>query len=318
MAVFAKVVDMNGFSAAARALHVPKAAVSRALSELESELGVRLLERTTRRLKLTPAGEVLLPHCRRILEATAAVREAAAQLATVRAGSLRVRADPTWGRVLLTPLVPRFLESYNAIALDVELGVVDLNVADPIGVNPADVEARATNGQPQSSQAQGWDVALRVGASDHPAWVSRVLGSPPALLCATPAYLHRAGAPAIPEDLARHELLAPAQDTQRYVLRFANGNRRAEVTLTPKLAVNDPALIHASTAAGLGIGLLPEFLCRQGLAAGKLRRVLPDWELPEQPPLCAIIPVRLAQDRRVLALVDFLAANLVPALAHHR
>ena len=81
------------------------------------------------------------------------------------------------------------------------------------------------------------------------------------------------------------------------------------------MAVNDPALLHSSTAAGLGIGLLPEFLCKQGLATGKLKRVLEDWELPEQPPLCAITPARLAQDVRVIALVDFLAANLVPALA---
>jgi LysR family transcriptional regulator AphB len=83
----------------------------------------------------------------------------------------------------------------------------------------------------------------------------------------------------------------------------------------PKLAVNDPALLHASVAAGLGIGVLPEFLCRQGLAAQRLKRVLPDWRPPEQAPLCAVFPGRLAADERVKAFVDFLAANLVPALA---
>jgi LysR family transcriptional regulator AphB len=87
------------------------------------------------------------------------------------------------------------------------------------------------------------------------------------------------------------------------------------VTVRPKLAVNDPALLHSATAAGLGIGLLPEFLCRQGLMAQKLRQVLPDWELPAQAPLCAVYPARLAEDPRVKALVDFLAANIVPALA---
>lgn len=292
MAVFAKVVDMNGFSAAARALKVPKAAVSRSISQLEAELGLKLLERTTRRLHLTPAGEVLLPHCRRILGESDAVRETALQLGAQHGGTLRVRGDATWGRVLLTPLVPRFLERFSDIPLDVELGAFD---EDPL--------------------ADSWDVALRVGASDNPALVSRALGSPPALLCATPAYLQKRGAPTIPEELDRHDLLTPAQDAQRHVLRFVQGNRRAEVTITPKLAVNDPALLHSSTAAGLGIGLLPEFLCKQGLATGKLKRVLEDWELPEQPPLCAITPARLAQDVRVIALVDFLAANLVPALA---
>lgn len=292
MAVFAKVVDMNGFSAAARALKVPKAAVSRAIAQLESELGVRVLERTTRRLHLTPSGEVLLPHCRRILAEAETVRETALQLGAKHGGTLRVRCDATWGRVLLSPLVPRFLERFGDITLDVELGSID---ADPQGAT--------------------WDVALRVGASNDPGLVSRVLGSPPALLCATPAYLQKRGMPTKPEDLDQHDVLTPAYDAQRCVLRFVNGTRRAEVVIAPKLAVNDPALLHSSVAAGLGIGLVPEFLCRQGIAIGKLRRVLEDWELPEQEPLCAVSPARLAQDSRVIALVDFLAANIVPALA---
>ncbi len=292
MAVFAKVVDLNGFSAAARALKVPKAAVSRSVAELESDLGLRLLERTTRRIHLTPAGELLLPHCRRILEESLQVREAALQLLTKHDGTLRVRADATWGRVLLTPLVPRFLERFADITLEVELGATD-----------------------QDLRQHGWDVALRVGASADSALISKVLGSPPALLCATPAYLQKRGVPARPEDLDQHDLLTPGYPEQRCVLRFVNGSRRAEVAVAPKLAVNDPALLHSSTAAGLGIGLLPEFLCRQGLASGKLRRVLEDWELPEQEPLCAVSPGHLAQDKRVIALVDFLAANIVPALA---
>ena len=85
--------------------------------------------------------------------------------------------------------------------------------------------------------------------------------------------------------------------------------------MRPKLAVNDPALLHASVAAGLGIGLLPEFLCRAGLMAQKLKRVLPDWELPPQAPLCAMFPATLAEDARLKAFVEFVAANLVPALA---
>ena len=292
MAVFAKVIDLNGFSAAARALKVPKAAVSRSIAQLEADLGLRLLERTTRRIHLTPAGEVLLPHCRRILAESDAVRETAMQLAVRHEGRLRVRAEATWGRVLLAPLVPRFLERFGDITLDVEIGTIE---DDP--------------------QATLWDVALRTGASQDTALVSRVLGSPPALLCATPAYLQKRGTPQRPEDLDQHDVMTPAYDQQQCVLRFVHGNRRAEVTIAPKLAVDDPALLHSSAAAGLGIGLLPEFLCRQGLATGKLRRVLADWELPEQDPLCAVSPVRLAQDARVTALVDFLAANIVPALA---
>ena len=292
MATFAKVVDLNAFSAAARALKEPKAGVSRAIADLERELGLKVLTRTTRRIRLTPAGEQLLPHCRAILEAAERVQQRAAELTELRQGPLRVLADTTYGRVLLAPLVPRFLERFPAIPLEVELG---------------DVRDAARTGD--------YEVTIQAGTDAAEGRVSRVLGAPPAILCATPAYLLKHGTPATPAELEAHALLTPDGDGPLYALRLAQGLRRAEITVRPKLAVNDPALLHASVAAGLGIGLLPEFLCRQGLATQKLRQVLPEWELPEQEPLCAVYPARLAEDARVIALVDFLSANIVPALA---
>ena len=293
MATFAKVIDLNGFSAAARALGVPKAAVSRAIAELEQELGVPLMTRTTRRIRLTPAGERLLPGCRAILASTDEVRRLAAELIESRHGPLRVLAETTYGRVLLAPLVPRFLERYPQIPLDVELGEVD------------------------AVSSAHYDLIIRTGVDPDGERVSKVLGIPPTLLCATPVYLQKAGGePATPADLPRFDLLTPeVPQGGNFVLRLANGQRREEVSLRPKLAVNDPALLHSAVAAGLGIGLLPEFLCKQGLAAQRLRRVLPDWSPPEQAPLCAVFPGRLAADERVRSFVDFLSANLVPALA---
>lgn len=299
MAVFAKVVDLNGFTAAARALKVPKAGISRAVSELEAELGLSLMTRTTRRLTLTPVGEQLLPLCRSILEATEQVRQRAVELAVTREGPLRVLADATYGRVLLAPLVPRFLERHPHIPLEVELGEIG-----PEALATCDLVLRAAEPPPPAAEGT------------LPDTVCRVLGTPPAILCATPAYLQKAGIPGAPEDLDRFELLTPESAAgPLVVLRLAHGNRRAEITVRPKLAVNDPALLHASVAAGLGIGLLPEFLCRAGLMAQKLKRVLPDWELPPQAPLCAMFPATLAEDARLKAFVEFVAANLVPALA---
>ncbi len=291
LATFAKVVDLNGFSAAARALKVPKAAVSRAVADIERELGVQLLTRTTRRIKLTAAGTQLLPHCRSILESVERVRQRAAELTTRREGPLRVLADTAYGRVLLGPLVPRFLESFPDIPLEVELGDGGSGEFDVV------VRAEAVPSSP-----------------DH---IARELGAPPTVLCATSAYLARNPAPTKPEELEAHSLLTPdTGDGPIFVLRLTQGAlRRAEVAVRPKLAVNDPALIHAAVVSGLGIGVLPEFLCRQGLALQKLRPVLAEWSLPNQSPLCAVYPARLSQDRRVNALVDFLAANIVPALA---
>lgn len=289
LAVLAKVVDLNGFSAAARALGVPKAAVSRAVADLEKSLGAKVLERTTRRISLTHAGRLLYPHAKRIVEETDAARSAISRLQAPTSGPLRVIADPTYGRVLLTPLVPRFLESFPDIPLEVAMDAPD--------------------------SAEGWDVAIRTRTSTESEAAYRVLGAPPALLCATPAYLQQRGTPSRPEDLRAHDLLTPeATDLPQYRLRLERGAQRAEVLLSSKLAVNDPAVLHAATAAGLGIGLLPEFLCRQGLATGRLKPVLPEWTLPPAAALYALYPAALEADLRVQRFVDFLAANIVPAL----
>jgi LysR family transcriptional regulator, regulator for bpeEF and oprC len=290
LAVLAKVVDLNGFSAAARALGVPKAAVSRAIADLEKSLGVKVLQRTTRRISLTHAGRLLYSHAKRIVEESEAARAVIGKLHAPISGPLRVVADPTYGRVLLTPLVPRFLESFPDVPLDVAMDVPD--------------------------RAEGWDVAIRTRSPAESGFTFRLLGAPPALMCATPAYLQQRSAPARPEDLRAYELLTPeATDPPHYRLRLERGSQRAEVLLSPKLAVNDPAVLHAATAAGLGIGLLPEFLCRQGVATGRLRQVLPEWTVPPPAALYAIYPAALEADLRVQRFVEFLAANIVPALA---
>lgn len=290
LAVLAKVVDLNGFSSAARALGVPKAAVSRAIADLEQSLGVRLLERTTRRLSLTAAGRLLYPHAKRMIEECDAARAAIARLRAPATGPLRIISDPTYGRVLLTPLVPRFLESFPDIPLEVTLDVI--------------------------GEQDTWDVAIRARAAEDPILKHRALGAPPALLCATPAYLERRGRPARPEDLRGHDLLTPeSAELPEFRLLLTRASRRAEVTVSPKLAVSDPGVLHAATAAGLGIGLLPGFLCRQGLATGRLEPVLPDWTAPPAAALYALYPAALEADARVQRFVEFLAASVIPALA---
>ena len=291
LAMLAKVVDLNGFSAAARALGVPKAAVSRAVADLEKSLGVRVLERTTRRVALTAAGRLVYPHARRLGEEADAARAAIGKLQSPDARPLRVAADPTYGRVLLAPLVPRFLEAFGNVPLEVALDAQQLALGT-------------------------WDVAVRTRPPADSGCVQRLLGAPPALLCATPAYLQQRGVPERPDDLRAHELLTPdAAELPEFRLQLARGSQRAEVPLAPKLAVDDPAVLHAATAAGLGIGLLPEFLCRQGLATGRLKAVLPEWSVPPAAALYALYPCALESDARVQQFVDFLAANIVPALA---
>ncbi len=290
LAVFARVIELNGFSAAARAYRVPKVAISRAIADLEKSMGVQLMKRTTRRIFLTAAGDAVLPHARAIGVEVEKVRQLAETFANKTSGPLRVVADPTYGRILLAPLVPRFLDSFPDIALDVVLDADD---------------------------SVDWDVAIRAGVNTDPKLGSRLLGAPPAVLAATPAYLTKHPPPDRPEGLRDHALLTPASEGAEYRFQMTKASARAEVRVRPKLSVDDPAVLHSATVAGLGIGLLPEFLCRQGVATAKLRRVLADWQAPSAAPLYAVFPAGLEDDIRVKSFVEFAAANIVPALANH-
>jgi DNA-binding transcriptional LysR family regulator len=313
MAAFAHVAELKSFTAAAGALGVPKVAVSRAILSLERRLGTRLLTRTTRRVALTPAGALLRPHSQRLLVEVEAVRMRFAPAGAAER-RLRVIVDPGYGRLLVTPLIPRFLERYP----DFELQVV---VIDTLPSEPG----------------EDWDLlvcndASPILAAQHPSLTRTPLGSPPLLLCATPAYLARHGRPRTPAQLAEHSVLRALQtladaESAPGMLRLRRdragrggreGGRREgedqQLRLRPALQVNDPALVHASTAASLGIGVLPEFLCRQGLAMGKLERVLPEWSVAAPLRLQAMYPAERAGSPAIRQFVEFLLANMVPVL----
>ncbi|MGB8694298.1 MAG: LysR family transcriptional regulator [Steroidobacteraceae bacterium] len=288
LAAFAQVVELGSFTAAARSLGVPKVAVSRAVQSLEARVGTRLLTRTTRRVALTDAGRALLPCASRIAQAADNARQLVTPLTEHRAG-LRVLADPAYGRLLLSPLLPRFLESYPDIPLEVEM----------VGVLP-------------DEPGEQWDVLIQNGPPRREHLVGTALGRPPVILCATPAYLKAHPAPEQPAELAQHAVLVPGQSVTQ--LRLHRGRQQAQVPLTPRLIVTDPSVVHAATAAGAGIGVLPEFLCRQGLAMVKLTRVLPDWQVADLLELYAVTDLRRAGLEAVKALIGFFSANMVPVL----
>jgi DNA-binding transcriptional LysR family regulator len=323
MAAFAHICELKSFTAAARALGVPKVAVSRAILSLERRLGTRLLNRTTRVVRLTPAGALLQPHSARLLAEVEAVRRRFAP-ATNQQRRLRVIVDPGYGRLLVTPLIPRFLERYG----NIELQVV---VIDTLPV----------------TAGADWDLLVCNAVAPLPSTLTRTpLASPAMMLFATPAYLSRHGRPRSPAQLREHSVLRaldiPTHGATTHVdanteslpatlnLRRESVGRRGpsraadsdgegkgelqQVRLRPALQVNDPALVHASTAAGLGIGVLPEFLCRQGLALGKLERVLPEWSVIEPLQLQAVYAADQESSTATRQFVEFLLANMVPAL----
>lgn len=289
LATLGKVLELGSFTAAARAIGIPKVRVSRSIASLEKRLGVRLLERTTRRLSLTPAGALIQPHCARIV----ADAETAARLMR-RSGEpgaeLRILADNAWGRLLVTPLVPRFLE---------------LDASRPLRFSVVDE-------LPQEPDPD-WDVLICNGAPTNATLASRPLGQPELILCATPTYLQTHGTPQNPAELAQHALLiAGPADTTR--LTLVRGQEQRGVGIVPRLLVPDPQVVHASTAASLGIGVLPEFLCRQGLAMNRLQRVLAPWTASQLLDLRAVCDARRFEEPAIRQFIDFMAAQMVPVL----
>lgn len=287
MAIFARVVELNGFTAAARKLQVPKVRVSRAVSLLERELGLRLLERTTRRISLTAAGRSILSHCQRVALEVEAARAALQPVAD--GASLRVLMDQGYGRLLVAPLVPRFLERFPQVALRL---ISSEDLAD----------------------GAGFDVALRGDGVVAEGETASVLGSPPMILCAAPGYLAGKPVPQTPSELGAHALLWAGSGAEP-VLRLAKDGGTVVVPGQPRLMSQDLNALHSAVAAGLGIGVLPEFLCRNGLAMKRLVRLLPDWQVADRVELLAVSPAERATDPAVRSFVDFLAANIVPALA---
>ena len=273
--VFARVVEHGGFTAAAARLGQSPSAVTKTISRLEDELGTQLFNRSTRRLRTTDFGQEFYERSVRILAELEDAEAAIKRGSGVPRGSIRAVLPLSFGRVPLE------------VALDAQ------------------------------QLAQGtWDVAIRTHPPADETIGRRLLGAPPALLCATPQYLQQRGTPERPDDLRLHDLLTPeASELPEFRLHLSRNAQRAEVPLSPKLSVDDPAVLHAAAAAGLGIGLLPEFLGRQGLATGRLKAVLPEWSVPPAAALYALYPSALESDARAQQFVDFLAANIVPALA---
>lgn len=284
MRVFAGVADAGSFVAAADALGMSKAAVSRHVSDLEQRLGARLMQRTTRRLSLTGEGEVFLARCRDIL---ASVEESEAEISTRAAsasGLLKISVPVSFGTRHLAPLWSDFLAAHPRLTLDVHLGdrAVDL------------VE-------------EGFDLAVRIARLPDSSLVSRKLASTRLVLCAAPSYLKRRGKPRHPDDLATHDVIGYSlfSTPGQWLLEGPQG--LVTVRTRPRLWTNNGDASVAAAVRGAGIDLQPTFLIAGELADGRLVEVLPDYRAAELG-IYALYPTRKFVLPKVRALVEYLSA----------
>lgn len=285
IALFLRVLDLGSISAAARSLDLSVAVASQRLKRLERDLGVRLLHRTTRQLHPTPEGMVLAEQGRALVEDLEALTGGLRQAGTGVVGTLRVTMSSTFGRLYVSPLLPAFLARHPGVRVSVDL-----------------------NDQRVDLVSAGLDLAIRIGALDDSSLVARKLATNRRVLCASPEYLRRHGAPTVPADLEQHPclLLVGAQGRQDS-WRLGDG-RGGEVTVrvSGPIESNQGELLRDASVAGLGIALHSTWHICDDLRAGRLQVVLPEYPVADTG-IHAVMPQRRLVPPRVRAFVDFLA-----------
>jgi DNA-binding transcriptional LysR family regulator len=286
LAIFAKVVELRSFAAAAGELALSKATVSKAVSRLEERLGARLFNRTSRRLALTDAGQRLSERATRLLaDGEAAENEALSQSVTPR-GLVRLAVPMTFGVKVVAPLLPEFLAQYPDVAIDLHLSDA---MVDLIG--------------------EGFDAGLRIASLPDSSLIARRLCAAPRYTVAAPAYLRQYGRPTHPMHLAQHRCFAYTYLSTPDVWHYTNAaGEQASVRPGGPLRVNNGEALIPALIAGLGIADLPEFIAGDAVASGELEVILKGWKQAEGS-VHLVMPPGGPRPARVEVLADFLAKH---------
>ncbi len=296
---FSVLAGAGSLSAAARELGVTTPAVSKHLALMESRVGVSLVNRTTRRMSLTPEGEVYLEHARRILGEISDMEELIGVSKAVPNGLLRVNATLGFGRSHVAPLISRFIRKYPRVEVQLQLSV-----------------------NPPPLTEDSFDVCIRFGAPPDARVIARHIAPNRRLLCASPSYLAKQGTPRVPNDLTQHNCIGIRQGDEAYgVWRLASGRGRNASTETVKvrgnLTTNDGEIAVNWALDGHGVLMRAEWDIERFLRNGRLVQVLPQYYTPDAD-IHAVYPHRHQMAARVRAFVDFVALSFMQQAAANR
>jgi DNA-binding transcriptional LysR family regulator len=289
MEVFCEVARQRSFSEAGRRLGISRALVSKHIAALEQHLQIRLLHRSTREVSLTGQGLAFLTPCEEAVQQARAALALAAHSSDQLRGILRLQAPASFASEWLADSLARF--GLDHPALQIELHADDA-LLDPV--------------------RHGFDLSIRVGGiPDQFGLQMRTLAPCRGLLCASPAYLTRAGIPAHPSELTQHRCLHFSHLTQGARWQFQRGDEHCEVTVSPVFSANNGRALHQAALAGAGIVYHTSFLAARDIAAGRLQVVLPDWQVPLNH-LTALYPATRRLSPAVRALIDVLVREFSP------
>jgi len=280
---FAKVVETGSFSRAAESLGVSKSAISKQIAALETSLGVCLLERTTRQLRVTAEGQALYEQCAQLEEQLQSIRSQAQGLRDQPQGLLRIAAPALLGKTALAAVMPEFLRRYPPIK-------IELSISEKI----------------EDFFAGGFDIGIRIGEQQDATLAQQVLGMTESCVCATPEYLEENGYPIQPQDLAKHNCLL-WQPRERMVWRewlLDKQGKTHRVTVRGNFVSNDSLALREAVLNHGGIALLPVYAVQQDLQTGKLIRVMDDYQALTFP-LTLVYSHRQALSPKLRVFIEF-------------
>ena len=290
--VFERVASLRSFAEASRGLGMPKSNVSRSVARLEAELGTRLLQRTTRNVALTEAGDALVERCTEILGRVEETVDYVGGLASAPRGTLRIAASNAFGFNVLSGQLPEFLRLFPEVSIKLDL-----------------------SGKPADLLADGLDAAIHVGPMADSGLIAFRLGSLSRHLCASPAYLERRGVPATLKSLTLHDRIeTPGRKGPPRPWVFRRGDVTETINAQPRICVNDALTIRRLIINGAGLGVISGPMCARDIKTGRLVRLFPDWRLDDID-VNIVFPSRRELSPVVRAFVDFMKVASKPEAA---
>ncbi|MFV1984255.1 MAG: LysR family transcriptional regulator [Thiohalomonadales bacterium] len=286
MPVFAAVIEQGSFSKAAEKLEITKSAVSKRITGLEKQLGVKLLHRSTRKLSLTEAGQRYFEHALQALNAAQQAEYAATEMQKVPQGTIRISSPMSFGRLHLAPIIPLFLKQYPQINIHMDMNDQLIDVI-----------------------AEGFDLVLRASDLADSSLRARKLAPLHSVLCASPDYLAEYGTPKTPLELIHHNCILYTYHTVVNEWVFIKNGEQQTIRISGNFQINNGEALRESLIQNLGIGRLASFVTGDDIKARRLVPILTDYKMPHKT-LYAVFPEKQYMPEKIRVFIDFIMQHL--------